>query len=137
MAFRRSAVSCESQLREHDHLVVLGDFNIAPEDARRARPQGLARTASVQRRSARRFKVMLDLGLVDSFRLFEQAEKSFSWWDYRDAAFRRNLGLRIDHILASRSLCGTLHRLPHRQGAAAPGAAFGSRAGRCRVRYLE
>jgi exodeoxyribonuclease III len=51
------------------------------------------------------FRRLLDLGLCDSFRRFDQPEKSFSWWDYRMNAFRRNLGLRIDHILASRHLC--------------------------------
>ena len=52
-------------------------------------------------------KALIDLGLSDVFRQFEQAEKSFSWWDYRQAAFRRNLGLRIDLILASAALAGT------------------------------
>ncbi len=47
---------------------------------------------------------LLVLGLVDAFRLFEQPEKSYSWWDYREMAFRRNKGLRIDHILVSQSL---------------------------------
>ena len=47
---------------------------------------------------------MIDLGLIDAFRLFEQADKSYSWWDYREFAFRRNRGLRIDHILASNEL---------------------------------
>ena len=51
------------------------------------------------------FQQLLDLGLCDSFRLFEQPEKSFTWWDYRMSAFRRNMGLRIDHVLASKTLC--------------------------------
>ena len=51
-----------------------------------------------------RLRALLDLGLSDCFRLFEQAEQSFTWWDYRAAGFRRNLGLRIDHVLASREL---------------------------------
>ena len=50
------------------------------------------------------FRALLDLGLTDSFRLFPQPEKSFSWWDYRQFGFRRNAGLRIDHVLLSAPL---------------------------------
>ena len=55
------------------------------------------------------FLNLLDLGLVDAFRQFEQPEKSYSWWDYREFAFRRNRGLRIDHILVSQALVPKLN----------------------------
>jgi len=91
-------------LAKHQKLVVLGDFNIAPEerdvhDARLWEGQVLF---SLPEREA--FTEVLNLGLVDSFRLFEQPEKSFTWWDYRMMAFRRNMGLRIDHVLLSSEL---------------------------------
>ncbi len=80
-------------------LVLAGDYNIAPED-RDAHPDWEHEIhVSAPERDA--FKALLGLGLVDAFRLFEQPEKSFSWWDYRMMAFRRNFGLRIDHLLVS------------------------------------
>ena len=94
----------ETELRLHDKLVVLGDFNIAPadEDVHDAQKWGEAILCSPQERGA--LKKLLDLGLSDVFRQFEQAEKTFSWWDYRAAGFRRNAGLRIDLILATEAL---------------------------------
>lgn len=94
-------------LGKHQKLVLLGDFNIAPEecdvhDAKLWEGQVLF---SLPEREA--FREVLDLGLIDSFRLFEQPEKSFTWWDYRMMAFRRNMGLRIDHILLSSDLAKT------------------------------
>jgi exodeoxyribonuclease III len=92
------------ELERYPQLIVLGDFNIAPEDADVYDPE-LWRDkilCSVPERAA--FQSLLGLGLHDAFRLFEQAENSFSWWDYRAAGFRRNLGLRIDHILVSAAL---------------------------------
>jgi exodeoxyribonuclease-3 len=94
----------KSQLKEHDHLVVLGDFNIAPDDRDVHDPDAWHERILCSTPERQALGALLDLGLVDTFRLFEQEEKSFSWWDYRAAAFRRNLGLRIDLILASRSL---------------------------------
>jgi len=94
----------KSQLKEHDHLVVLGDFNIAPDDRDVHDPEAWHERILCSTPERQALGALLDLGLVDTFRLFEQEEKSFSWWDYRAAAFRRNLGLRIDLILASRSL---------------------------------
>ena len=97
---------------------------------RRARPESLggpgARVGAGARRASR---ALLALGLKDTFRLFEQPEKSFSWWDYRMIGFRRNAGLRIDHILLSPELAAALHRLQHRQGAAQARAALRPRAG--------
>ena len=94
-----------AQLREHPRLVVLGDFNIAPEERDVYDPlvwQGKVLFSEAERAALQR---LLATGLCDTFRLFDQEEKQFSWWDYRMAAFRRNLGLRIDHILASKPLC--------------------------------
>ncbi len=95
------------ELDSHEHIVVLGDFNIAPEDRDVHDPkawEGSVLCSEPERAALRR---ILDLGFVDTFRLFEQEEKTFSWWDYRAAAFRRNRGLRIDLILASAMLSKT------------------------------
>jgi exodeoxyribonuclease-3 len=93
------AVWLEKELRDHPRLALLGDFNIAPEDRDVHDPLAWKDQilCSVPEREA--FRRLLGLGLVDAFRLLPQAEKSFTWWDYRTFAFRRNLGLRIDHIL--------------------------------------
>ncbi len=87
-------------------VALLGDYNIAPDDRDVHDPkiwEGQV-LCSVPERDA--FRAFIALGLVDSFRLFEQAEKSFSWWDYRMNGFKRNLGLRIDHILLTPGLAG-------------------------------
>ena len=93
-----------AQLERFDEVVVLGDFNIAPadEDVYDAEKWGDAILCSPKERAA--LKALLDLGLDDVFRKFDQPEKSFSWWDYRAAGFQRNAGLRIDLILASSSM---------------------------------
>lgn len=91
-------------LSSNDRLIVLGDFNIAPEDCDVHDPQEWQGNVLVSEPERAEFNTMLAHGLVDCFRLFEQEENSFSWWDYRAAAFRRNRGLRIDHILASKTL---------------------------------
>ena len=90
-----------AELDSHEKLVVLGDFNIAPADADvyDAEKWGDAILCSPAERAA--LGRLLELGLTDVFRNFEQPEKTFSWWDYRAAGFRRNAGLRIDLILAS------------------------------------
>ena len=92
------------QLARYPDTVVLGDFNIAPEDRDVHDPElwhEQILCSTPEREALRR---LLDLGLVDTFRLFDQEPDAFSWWDYRAAAFRRNAGLRIDLILASRGL---------------------------------
>ncbi|HHJ12171.1 MAG TPA: exodeoxyribonuclease III [Chromatiales bacterium] len=94
----------EQDLPAHPDYVVLGDFNIAPEDRDCYDPEGWRERILCSTPERQALKRILDLGLVDCFRLFEQEENSFSWWDYRQAAFRRNMGLRIDLILASRPL---------------------------------
>ena len=92
------------ELKNYPKLALLGDFNIAPADIDVHNPDKWlgCNLVSPQERAA--FQKLLDLGLTDAFRLFEQPEKSFSWWDYRQMAFRRNAGLRIDHILLSQPL---------------------------------
>lgn len=91
----------EVEMQQHENLVVLGDFNIAPADADVYDPEkwGEAILCSPLERKA--LTTLLDLGLTDVFRKFEQPENTFSWWDYRAAGFRRNAGLRIDLILTS------------------------------------
>ena len=93
------------ELKRYSKLVVLGDFNIAPEERDVHDPvawEGKVLFSAPERQA---FQRLLQIGLCDTFRLFDQAEKQFSWWDYRMNAFRRNMGLRIDHILASKTLC--------------------------------
>ena len=89
------------ELARHPRLALLGDYNIAPEDRDVHDPAAWAGNVLVSEPERARFRALEALGLKDAFRLFAQPEKSFSWWDYRAAAFRRNLGLRIDHILLS------------------------------------
>ncbi len=90
------------EMTRHGKLVLTGDFNVAPE-ARDAHPDWKDEIhVSEPERDA--FRALLGLGLEDVFRRFDQDEASYSWWDYRMGAFRRNFGLRIDHVLASRAL---------------------------------
>lgn len=89
----------EREIDEYGDVALLGDYNIAPEDRDVHDPQaweGEVLCSAPERAALQR---LFDLGLKDSFRLFEQSPKSFSWWDYRMNGFKRNLGLRIDHIL--------------------------------------
>jgi exodeoxyribonuclease-3 len=90
-----------TQVDSHERVVLLGDFNIAPEDRDSFDPEGLRETIHHTTEERDHFRKLVDLGLVDSFRLFEQPEKSFSWWDYRMLGYQKNRGLRIDHILVS------------------------------------
>lgn len=94
----------EGELLTHENLVVLGDFNIAPDDRDVYDPEKWGDDILCSPAERQALKTLLDLGLSDVFRQFDQAEKTFSWWDYRAAGFRRNAGLRIDLILASRAL---------------------------------
>ncbi len=92
------------ELIKHPKLVLLGDYNIAPEDRDCHDPTAWVGQILVSPQEREHFQKLLQLGLHDSFRLFEQADKSFSWWDYRMMGFRRNFGMRIDHILVSDAL---------------------------------
>ena len=94
----------ERELAAHPRLVLLGDYNIAPEDRDVFDPVTWAGQVLCTPEERAHFKGLLALGLHDSFRLFEQAPKLYSWWDYRMLAFRKNQGLRIDHILVSDAL---------------------------------
>jgi exodeoxyribonuclease-3 len=96
-----------AELQKYPKLALLGDYNIAPEDRDVwdvKEWQGKVLFSAPEHAA---FKGLIDLGLTDSFRLFEQPERSFTWWDYRMNAFRRKLGLRIDHILMSGALAKT------------------------------
>jgi exodeoxyribonuclease-3 len=102
----------QQQLEQYQKLIVVGDFNIAPEDRDVYDPQAWQGSVLVSPKERQAFQALLQLGLYDSFRLFESECGHYSWWDYRAAAFRRNLGLRIDHILVSQSLrdsCSACH----------------------------
>lgn len=92
------------ELATHPRVVVMGDFNIAPDDRDVHDPAAWAGQVLCSEPERSALAALLELGLRDSFRLFEQPAATFSWWDYRAAGFRRNLGLRIDLILASREL---------------------------------
>jgi exodeoxyribonuclease III len=92
------------ELQKYPNLVLLGDYNIAPDDRDCHDPAAWIGQILVSPREREAFEKLITLGLHDSFRLFEQPEKSFSWWDYRMMGFRRNFGMRIDHILVSDAL---------------------------------
>ncbi len=93
----------KSEQEKHPKLALLGDYNIAPDDRDTHDPLAVD-PVLVSTEVRNYFRQLQALGLQDAFRLFEQPEKSFSWWDYRMMGFRRNLGLRIDHILLSAPL---------------------------------
>jgi exodeoxyribonuclease-3 len=93
-----------AELAQHAQLAVAGDFNVAPEDRDVHDPKAWEGQVHVSEPERAAWRALLALGLKDSFRLFEQPEKTFSWWDYRMMAFRRNAGLRIDHVLVSEPL---------------------------------
>ena len=93
-----------TELARNPRLAVVGDYNIAPQERDVHDPaawQGKVLFSEPERAA---FQTLLDLGLKDGFRLFEQPERSYTWWDYRMLAFRRKMGLRIDHILLSNEL---------------------------------
>jgi exodeoxyribonuclease-3 len=94
-----------AELARAPRLAVTGDFNIAPEDRDVHDPALWAGQVLCSEPERAAFRDWLALGLADSFRLFPQPPDTFSWWDYRQLAFPKNRGLRIDHILLSRALC--------------------------------
>jgi exodeoxyribonuclease-3 len=94
----------QSELQRHPQMIVMGDFNIAPEDRDVHDPDAWREQILCSTPEREALRELLSLGLHDSFRFFEEGAGHFSWWDYRQAAFRRNLGLRIDLILASEAL---------------------------------
>ena len=92
------------ELTTSPELVVLGDFNVAPDERDVHDPKAWAGQVLFSEPERAALRRLMDVGVVDTYRLFEQPERSFSWWDYRMNAFKRNRGLRIDHILASAAL---------------------------------
>lgn len=93
-----------TEIVAHPQLVVLGDFNIAPDDRDVHDPEAWGEDILCSPPERRALKAITDLGLSDSFRLFESGAGHYSWWDYRQGAFRRNIGLRIDLILIGEAL---------------------------------
>jgi exodeoxyribonuclease-3 len=92
------------ELQQNQRLALLGDFNIAPQDQDVHDPKAWEGQNLVSPPERDAFQELINLGFSDSFRMFEQAPKTFSWWDYRMMGFRRNAGMRIDHILLSEAL---------------------------------
>ncbi|MDZ7735205.1 MAG: exodeoxyribonuclease III [Gammaproteobacteria bacterium] len=101
-----------SLLADYANVIVTGDFNIAPEDRDVHDPEAWRDKVLFSEPEKAEFRKLIDHGLVDCYRLFDQPDGEYTWWDYRAAGFRRNRGLRIDHILASRPLaerCRSCH----------------------------
>ena len=96
-----------AEIAAHDKVIVMGDFNIAPDDRDVHDPDEWRDKILCSEPERGALQGLLDLGLQDSFRLFEQPEEMFSWWDYRAAGFRRNRGLRIDLLLVSNAVADT------------------------------
>ena len=94
----------EGELRNDPRLIVMGDFNIAPDDRDVYDPVAWHEQILCSTPERDALRRLLDLGLIDSFRRFDEAPGKYSWWDYRQAGFRRDLGLRIDLVLASAPL---------------------------------
>jgi exodeoxyribonuclease-3 len=94
------------ELLAHPETVLMGDYNITFDDADVWDPEGMRGQIHCTDEERYELNALIALGLTDAHRLFVQPAKSYSWWDYRDMAFRRNRGLRIDHILVSQALKG-------------------------------
>lgn len=94
----------KDELAQHPQLVIMGDYNITFDDLDVWDPVGMVEQIHCTEEERYHLRALVSLGLHDSFRLFPQPEKSYSWWDYRDFGFRRNRGMRIDHILISAPL---------------------------------
>ena len=107
--FDRLAQWLAQEMRTYPNLAIVGDYNIAPNDDDVHDPKRWKNQVLVSDAERAAFVRLLDLGLTDSFRLFDQPEKSFSWWDYRLNAYKRNAGLRIDHVLLSKALTDHCH----------------------------
>jgi exodeoxyribonuclease-3 len=108
------------EMERFENVIVLGDFNIAPDDRDVYDPEAWRERILCSSPEREALQRMLDLGLSDTFRRFDQPEKAWSWWDYRQAAFRRDMGLRIDLILASaamaaRCVASYIDKEPRRQ----------------------
>lgn len=109
----------KSEIEQNPNVAVLGDYNIAPADCDVHDPAAWLGQVLVSDLERSAFQRLCDLQLADAFRLFPQPEKIYSWWDYRQLAFRRNMGLRIDHILltpplAARCTACVVDKLPRK-----------------------
>src|SRR5690606_26537861 len=100
-------VYLNAQLKQYPKMLLLGDFNIAPQEIDVHDPAAWKDSVLFSKPERDAFQAMLDLGFKDCFRQLSPEEQVYSWWDYRMNAFRRNLGLRIDHILASNEMFAT------------------------------
>ncbi len=94
----------KQQIQQFEHVVLTGDYNIAPADEDVHDPELWRDKILCSKPEREKFQKLIQSGLTDTYRLFEQEPESFSWWDYRAAGFRRNLGMRIDHVLATSNL---------------------------------
>jgi exodeoxyribonuclease III len=94
----------KTELAQHEQLLLVGDFNVAPEDRDVHDPAAWADSVLVSEAERAALARLMALGLTDAFRLFDQPPQTFSWWDYRQGAYRRNNGLRIDLVLATPAL---------------------------------
>jgi exodeoxyribonuclease-3 len=94
----------QTELGLSKNLALLGDYNIAPEDRDVHDPAAWVGQILVSEPERARYRSLIDLGLKDAFRMFEQGDRSFTWWDYRQLGFQKNRGMRIDHILLSPAL---------------------------------
>lgn len=97
-----------AELVKTPQLILMGDFNITFDDLDVWDPVGLRETIHCTTEEREHLQQLIGLGLIDSLRLFPQPERSYTWWDYRNFAFRRNRGMRIDHILVSQPLLATV-----------------------------
>jgi exodeoxyribonuclease III len=97
----------QEELARYPKLALCGDYNIAPDDRDVHDPKSWSGQILCSEPERAAFQRFIGLGLSDSFRLFEQPEKTFSWWDYRMLGFQKNLGLRIDHVLLSTPLAAS------------------------------
>ncbi len=102
--FKHLLAFVEQEMSRYDRVVVTGDFNIAPADEDVHDPELWKDRILCSKPERDCFQELVGLGLVDAFREFDQPAESYSWWDYRAAGFRRNLGLRIDLIMISDAL---------------------------------
>jgi len=100
----------KQQLKKYKKVIVLGDFNVAPQDRDVYDPRAWEGQVLVSEPERLALRGLLDLGLTDAFRIFQQDSGHYSWWDYRMQAFRRNHGLRLDLILLSAELVPLCHR---------------------------
>lgn len=98
------ALFLQEERKKHAKMVVLGDFNIAPEEIDVHNPKSWEGQVLFSEPERQAFRDMLAVGFKDCFRMLSPDEKHYSWWDYRLNAFKRDMGLRIDHILASNTL---------------------------------